>query len=155
VQNAGVIRDIVGSKVANLPSMSGHVIYANGTTDPLIAPGVAAWGGELTDDLPIATVGRGTTDTTAGDGTEVYRRNYVVTFWVSAIDAGAAHQWVDQLEDELRYEFEHGIQLGGRVSSCLFVGSAAPVKRDDQDRPMWVWDAYIRVEEINRDEYTA
>lgn len=134
------VRDRVARKVMNLPSAV-HV-YANGSTDPEVAPYPA----ETVDNAPHALVGRGATSIDGGTGNQRMAANVDVTWRFPATDRAEAERAMDRLEDEMITEFADGITLDGLAIDCHYGGSDRPAESTDEGERAWItWVTHVAV----------
>lgn len=153
--SAGVARDRVAAKIANLPRLAdgrGHV-FGNGYAG---IAGVSPTPSTLVDQAINVLVVRGPTERSGNTGNQWLSRTIEATFHFPAFDRSEAERIADTIEDEIMDEFSQGITLGGPpYIDCLYMGSDRPVIfTDGEETEWWAMTSRFRVRERFTDEMT-
>lgn len=120
------IHDAIGAK---LLALSGVVVaYADGSTG---TANVLPWT-DVVSKMPAVVVTPGETALVKpGLSYERYNRRWAADFYVSAVEPGAAMQWLNQLHDSLRAAARENYSLDRAVSFLKFTGLGAVTRRQE------------------------
>lgn len=140
------IHDAIAAKLGALSGI--ELTYGDGSVDPNVLPSP-----QSVQTMPAVLVRIGSDQRTMGLSRELFRTQWEADFYVPlASDVeGTAIRYINQLRDEMRIEMRQGISLGGLVTVCRYLGSNAPVKRDEgQDEAVisyLIWTVRLETEE--------